>query len=361
MKWSWNLGKVLGIEIYLHTTFVIFIGWLLLTQLAAGASYISAAVGVAFTLTVFSCVLLHELGHALAARYFGVATKDIILLPIGGVARLERMPSDPRQELWVAAAGPAVNIVIAAALYLFLLLSSTFVPLETIGLTVGPFAERLLWVNIILVLFNLLPAFPMDGGRILRALLAMKMEYVRATQIAAGIGQGLALILGFIGLFSNPFLVFTALFVWIGANQEGGMVHIEQTLGSIPVYQAMVTDFRTLSPSDRLSQAVRFLLSGSQTDFPVVDKGRVIGLLSRSALIQALSEQGENTEVWQAMEIQFETASSYDMLQGVLMRLNHGGSAVPVLEHQKLVGLVTADNVAEVLMIKQALQMRKAA
>ncbi len=361
MKWSWKIGRLFGVDIYLHTTFVIFIGWLFLTQLAAGATYASASLGLSFIIAVFSCVLLHELGHALAARYFGVATKDIILLPIGGVARLERMPSDPKQELWVAAAGPAVNVAIAAALYIFLILSASFVPIETIGLTVGPFAERLMAVNIILVFFNLLPAFPMDGGRILRALLALKLDYVRATQIAAGIGQGLALLLGFIGLFSNPFLVFTAFFVWIGANQEGGMVQIEQTLGSIPVYQAMVTDFRSLSPSDPLSYAVRLLLTGSQTDFPVMDKGKLVGLLNRANLIEALSANGENTEVAQAMDRKFETASSYDMLQGVFMRLTQGNTTVPVLDNGRLVGLLSTENLAELLMIKQALQQQKAA
>ena len=176
-----------------------------------------------FILAIFMCVVLHEFGHALMARRYGIPTRDIILLPIGGVARLEKMPTQPIQELWVALAGPAVNAFIAVILFAWLKLTASWEPFQTLSVTTGPFFERLMAVNLFMIVFNMIPAFPMDGGRVLRALLATRKEYGRATQIAASIGQGIAVLFGFIGLLYNPFLLFIALFVWIGAAQEASI------------------------------------------------------------------------------------------------------------------------------------------
>ena len=200
---------------------LLLLAWVALSHWRAERSAAAILGGLAFILALFVCVLLHEFGHALTARRYGVRTRDIILLPIGGVARLERIPEKPRQELWIALAGPAVNVVIAVALAVWLQVTGGWQPVEELTVTGGSFVERLLVVNIFLVVFNLIPAFPMDGGRVLRALLGLKLDYVRATQIAASIGQALALGFGFLGLFSNPFLVFIALFVWIGAGPGG--------------------------------------------------------------------------------------------------------------------------------------------
>jgi Zn-dependent protease len=229
------------------------IGWIFMAHLGAGQTPAQALAGVGFILALFGCVVLHEFGHALMAQRYGVKTRDITLYPIGGVARLERMPDKPLQELWVALAGPAVNVAIAAALGAWLFISGTWAPLASLSMTAGPLVERLLAVNVSLVLFNLIPAFPMDGGRVLRALLALQLEYTQATQIAAAIGQGLALVLGFAGLFVNPFLLFIAFFVWIGAAQEASMAQMKTALGGIPVARAMLTDFRTLTPREPLS------------------------------------------------------------------------------------------------------------
>jgi Zn-dependent protease/CBS domain-containing protein len=303
-------------------------------------------------------VVLPELGHALTARRFGIRTRDIILLPIGGVARLERMPDDPRQELLVALAGPAVNVALAAGIYAVLLaLGWGLAPLGDVLRVGAGFLNQMFWVNVSLAVFNLLPAFPMDGGRVLRALLAMRLDYVRATQIAATIGKGMALLFGFVGLFYNPFLVFIALFVWLGAAEEASLVQMRSALGGIPVERAMITDFRTLHPDDPLSRAVEYLLAGFQPDFPVVEGDRLVGLLTRDDLAAGLKRYGPAARAREVMRQEFVTAHPREMLQTAFARLQDGGSrTLPVVEDGRLLGLVTADNLAEVLMIQEALR-----
>ena len=229
MKWSFKLGRILGIDVYVHFTFLLLLGFVGLAHWLPGRSLEAALTGMLFFAGLFVCVLLHEYGHALAARKYGIATRDITLLPIGGLARLERMPEKPSQELVVALAGPLVNVVIAVGLFVGLMLTGNWQPLSSLTTTSGNLVERLLVVNVFLVLFNLLPAFPMDGGRVLRSLLAMRMEYARATRIAARIGQGMAALFGFAGLFGNPMLLLIALFVWIGAGQEAAAVEMKSS------------------------------------------------------------------------------------------------------------------------------------
>ncbi len=213
-------------------------------------------------------------------------------------------------------------------------------------------------VNISLVLFNLIPAFPMDGGRVLRALLAMRMDYVRATQVAASIGQGLAFVFGFIGLFSNPFLLFIAFFVWIGASQEASMVQVRNSVSGIPVTRAMLTDFKLLSPRDNLSQVVALILAGSQHDFPVVDaNGRVAGILERDAFIKALTQHGQSAPVMDFIRRDLPEVDSYEMIEMALTRLQEtGAKTLPVMHGGQLVGMVTAENITEFLMIRSALK-----
>jgi len=227
MKWSWKIGEFAGIGVYMHTTFLLLLGWVAFTGWLQARTLIGALGSVAFILALFLVVVLHEYGHALTARKFGIKTRDITLLPIGGVARLERMPDDPKQELWVALAGPAVNVVITAVLFVALLITGALEPITQLGVTRGSFLERLMVVNAVLVVFNMIPAFPMDGGRVVRSLLAMRMEYTRATQIAASLGQGIAFLLGFVGLFTNPLLKFTARLMSMGAAQESNLVQMK--------------------------------------------------------------------------------------------------------------------------------------
>jgi Zn-dependent protease len=356
MKWSWKLGKFAGIDVYLHTTFLLLIVWIALTYWLQENSIGAVVSGVGFILALFATVVLHEYGHALTARKFGVKTRDITLYPIGGVAKLERIPEDPKQELWVALAGPAVNIVIAFILLVWLLFTSAFEPLISLSLTEGSFVERLMVTNLILAGFNLIPAFPMDGGRVLRALLAMKLEYTAATQIAASVGQGMALIFGFIGLFSNPFLVFIAFFVWIGAQSEARMVTLKSALNGIPVERAMLTNFNVLSQHDTLSKVVDYVLAGDQKDFPVVDDGQVVGILTQSALLEGLRRNGEASFVGSVMRKDFQIADSHEMLETAFNRLqNCDCHTLPIVHHDRLVGLVTMDNIGEFIRIQSTL------
>jgi Zn-dependent protease/CBS domain-containing protein len=355
MKWSWKIGTVAGIGLNVHATFFLLVAWVGITYwIQAGSA--AALEGVAFILALFACVVLHEFGHALTARRFGIQTRDITLLPIGGVARLERVPDDPRQEVWVSLAGPAVNVVIAAALYAWLLLSQTLRPLSALTMTGGPFLERMLFVNVSLAGFNLLPAFPMDGGRVLRALLAMRMDYVRATQAAAHVGQAMALVFGLVGLFSNPFLIFIALFVWIGAAQEASMVQMRTALGGIPVSRAMLTEFHTVAPDDPAERVLEFILAGSQQDFPVVEGSRVVGVLLRDDVLKALARRGSEWRVRELMRRAFETVEASDMLDTAFARLQTCAChTLPVTSRGALVGLISMDSVGEFMRIQTAL------
>jgi len=356
MKWSLKLGRFLGIDVYIHFTFLLLLGFIGLSQAMAGGGMAAAVNSMIFFLSLFGCVLLHEYGHALMARRYGIPTKDIMLLPIGGVARLERMPDRPIQELWVALAGPAVNVVIAAALGAWLTLTNSWEPISALSATKGGLAERLLGINVFLVLFNLLPAFPMDGGRVLRSLLAMRMQYARATRIAARIGQGMAVLFGFAGLFGNPMLLLIALFVWIGAGQEAAAVEMKSSFAGARVREAMLTDFRGLSPQDTVGDAARLMLAGSQQDFPVLEKGEVVGVLTHTRLLEALRDRGANAPVGEIMENEFQMASADEELDAALGRIEPGrATLLPVILNRQLVGLLTAENVGEFYMIRRAL------
>lgn len=357
MKWQWKLARIAGIDVYMHITFLIIIGWVAFSSWTDQRTWSAVLSGVFFILLLFAFVVMHEYGHALTARKYGIKTRDITLYPIGGVARLERMPEKPIEELWVALAGPAVNVVIAILLFGYLLVTRTFEPLTSLSISTGSLVERLMIVNLWLVGFNLIPAFPMDGGRVLRALLGLRLEYVQATQIAAYVGQAFAILFGFIGLFSNPFLVFIALFVWMGAGQEASMVQMKHSLSGIPVTRAMLTDFALLTPRDTLARVVELVLAGSQHDFPVIQADRVVGILDRDTFMKALSERGGSTPVAEVMRRDVTEVDSHEMVEAALRRLQENGSkTLPVTHNGQLVGLVTSENITEYLMIRSALR-----
>lgn len=238
MRWSFRLARVAGIDVRIHVTFLLLLAWFALGYYASGGAG-AVLGGLSFTLLVFSCVLLHEFGHALAARLFGIRTPDITLLPIGGLARLERMPEKPWQELLVALAGPAVNVAIAFVLYLVVGHIFRSHDLATLGSGKGDVLRQLMAINVILVVFNLIPAFPMDGGRVLRSILAMGLKHGQATRIAATVGQVAAVGLGLLGLMLDPVLLFIAVFVFFSARQEALLATVKEAARETPVARIM--------------------------------------------------------------------------------------------------------------------------
>ena len=382
MKWSWRIGTIAGIGIYIHSTFLILLAWIALVHYLRGNDLIDFLHGIILLVTVFGTVVLHELGHALAARRYGIPTRDITLLPIGGVARLERMPEDPKQELVVAIAGPAVNVALGllcvVAIGLIAGFSDVGKQLEQAAHQMEFFANnpdtlrdlnnwplmgilffaRWLIINIVLVVFNLLPAFPMDGGRVLRAFLAMQMDYMRATQVAAGVGQMMALLFGLLGLFGNPILLFIALFVWMGASSEASMVQMRVALGGIPARHAMVTEFRAVSPDATIADVADHILAGFQQDFPVIDEaGNVVGMLTRADVLRTLAQQAPQTRVADVMRTDFCKAAPNEMLQDVFERLQQAHCrSMPVVEGSQIVGVIDMENIGEFIAIRSALQ-----
>ncbi|WP_437656824.1 site-2 protease family protein [Sorangium sp. So ce1182] len=353
-SWSWSVGSVAGVDLYLHATFLVLLGWIALSHLLAGHGLVAAAAGLIVIAAVFGSVLLHELGHALAARRYGIGTRDITLLPIGGVARLERMPSEPRQELIVALAGPAVNVALAlVTLLLVRALNAPWSP-EVLALVGGPLLAKILWINVTLAVFNLLPAFPMDGGRVLRALLAMRMGRVRATDIAARVGQGMAIAFGLVGLLGHPMLVFVAFFVWVGAAEEAALVHAGAALESMHVRDAMVTEFESLPTHAPVAYGVDRVLHGVQREFPVVDGDRLVGVVGAGALIQAAAEGRSHVAVSAVAQPIGATALPAEPVEVALERMEHSGSEfLPVIESDRLVGLVRSQNVLALAALRE--------
>lgn len=297
MRWSINLGSIAGTSVRIHLTFVLFLLWIGVSQYRLeGAA--AAWDTLAFISLLFFCVVLHEFGHILMARRFGIKTSDVTLFPIGGIANMERIPEKPSQELLVAIAGPAVNLVIAAGLLVTLGSTITADDLAQLDIAGSSLVMRLAAANLILMAFNLIPAFPMDGGRVLRALLAMRMSYTDATRTAATIGQGFAFILGFLGFISNPVLIFIAIFIYIAAGAEADAVSIRDVARDLTVEDAMITSIVAIPENARIGDAVEHLLNTAMTDFPVVDRsGRPSGIVTRGAIVAALKEHGETFPV----------------------------------------------------------------
>jgi Zn-dependent protease/CBS domain-containing protein len=359
MRWSWKIAEIGGIAVHVHATFAILLAWVAVSFWSEQPSVIFVLSGLAFVLSLFVCVTLHEFGHALTAKRFGIRTRDITLLPIGGLARAERIPSDPRQELAITLAGPAVTLLIAAALFLGLRLSGTWEPVTVVTMTSGPFAERLMLVNLGLAAFNMLPAFPMDGGRVLRALLALRLNHTRATVIAARLGQALAFGFGILGLLANPVLFFVALFVWMGAAQESAVAQMAATLSGVPVRRVMRTEFHALSPDDSLAQAAELLLRGSQPVFPILDDGRVAGMLTKPDIVRGLSRHGERAPIATAMRPDVLVVDASDMLDEAFQRLQGSpGAVAAVTDRGRFVGLLAADTLEDFVRLQAARRLQ---
>jgi stage IV sporulation protein FB len=358
MGWSLNIGSIAGTAVRIHITFLLFLVWIFGAAYASGGAD-AAWTSLIFILLVFLCVLLHEFGHIFTARGFGVQTPDVVLLPIGGVARLERIPEKPLEEFLIAIAGPLVNVVIAV-----LLLTvggadvTSHAAIAAVDNTKIPMVDRLAAVNLFLAVFNLIPAFPMDGGRVLRAALSARLGFVRATEIAAAIGQGTAFLFGFIGLFYNPILIFIAIFVYLAAASEAHMVALRAVSRGIPVVTATMTKIATLTPEAPIEEAVQVLLQTSQSEFPVVDEAnRPVGLLTRTDIIRALKELGPGARVSEAMSKDVVTVDRRRPLdEAVRILQERAAPAIAVVEPDgRLVGLITSETLGELMMVSQAM------
>jgi stage IV sporulation protein FB len=357
MSWSLNIGSVAGTAVRIHLTFLLFLGWIFAASYSAGGAA-TAWNSLLFMVLLFLCVLLHEFGHIFTARAFGVPTPYVTLLPIGGVAQLERIPEDPRQEFLIAIAGPMVNVVITLLLVFVggaTLHGYAATSLDNMQISM---LDRLAAVNLFLALFNMIPAFPMDGGRVLRAALAAKLGFVRATEVAAAIGQFVAFALGFIGLMYNPILIFIAIFVYLAASSEAHMVALRAASRGVPVTHAMVTHFETLAPDEHLDGAVQTLLQTGQGEFPVVDAvGKPVGVLGRGDLIRAIKQRGPDARVADAMTANLPTIGHRMTLEQAfkLLQLKQAPAVGITDAAGKLIGLVTGETIAEMMMLQEAL------
>jgi Zn-dependent protease/CBS domain-containing protein len=358
MRWSFTVARVGGIEIRIHITFFLLLA-VFASIYGAHGGFSGALKALSFFLLVFLCVLLHELGHAFAAKAYGIKTVDITLLPIGGVARMERMPEKPVQELVVAIAGPLVNVVIAAALLFVLAVTGNLDFGELLDPTRFNALWALLYTNVMMVVFNLIPAFPLDGGRVLRALLATKLSYARATQIAATVGQALALLMGVWAFSKGPaLLALIAIFIYMGAESEASFVQMRYATSGIPVSSAMVTRFDTLNCRATLDQAVDALLGSSQHEFPVLDdNGGFAGLLTKHDLLVSLRKAGPETPVNDVMITGLPTLLPQMSLEHAFSKIREANvSALPVVDNAgQLIGLFTTENVSELIMVQSAL------
>lgn len=353
--WSLHLGRIAGTDVRVHATFWLLLAFIGLAHGIRGGAQ-SAIDGVVFVVLIFACVLAHEFGHVLAARRYGIRTRDVMLWPFGGVASMERMPEKPGQELVVALAGPAVNVVIAGVLFFVIGAQFDLGDLERIEDAGRSLIGRLAAVNVALVVFNLIPAFPMDGGRVLRALLSMRLGPLRATQVAARVGQALALVMALAGFFVNPMLILIGIFVFFAAGAEVQSAQLRSFADGLRVGDAMLTQVVTLPEHASLIDAVDALVSTSQKEFPVTDaQGGIVGVLTREGLILGLQQQ-DARRVADVMVRDVPVASLWDPLEEALRRMEatRAPALIVIDPRGEFAGLLTSENIGEMMLVEAA-------
>lgn len=351
MDWTFRLGQLFGSELRVHATFFLLLAWVAVAAWAQSGPA-AALDNTLFVVVLFACVVAHEYGHALMARRYGIKTPDITLLPIGGMARMERMPEKPAQEIAVALAGPAVNVVIWALL-IGLGAETDLEALTDPGTQQG-FLGRLAAVNLFLAVFNLIPAFPMDGGRVLRALLSTTTNRVRATRIAATAGQITAFLFGFLGLTSgNLILLLIAVFIFLAAQAEARDVESRDIAKGLYLRDAVITSFEHLSPGDPMHVAAQTLIRTTQHEFPVLDgDGRLAGFLTRQALFHAMAE-GQNTRPVAEIMIAVPALPLAAPLAQALDALQQAPAVAATDPAGHVLGYVTSENIGELMVIRQ--------
>lgn len=361
MSASLQLGRYAGIKVQIHWTFwllFIFIAFLVFSNDGTWNDLLWHSL---FIFALFFCVVLHEFGHALAARRYGIGTRNITLLPIGGVANLKEIPENPKEEFVIAIAGPLVNVAIALLLYPFVNVGEFLVDdpeqLEEklAGITAANFMFYLFAMNIALVAFNMIPAFPMDGGRVFRALLATRMSRVQATKAATALGKFMALVFFLLGLFGNILLAIIAVFIYFGAHSENIAIQQLSLLEGNDIEDAMITKYTTLKPDDTLHRAVERILASTEQDFIVEEDGKPVGILYMSDLAQALREKSRDTLIKEIMDRNFTVLEASAPLPSAYRQLRRGSkNFFPVIRNGQLVGVLDMNNINEFLTLRAA-------
>ncbi len=357
MKGTSKIGRLAGIDIFIHWTFSLLIIFIIYTSLKKGQNFSETIWSLLFVLAVFATVVMHEFGHALAARRYGIKTKDITLLPIGGLARLEKLPEKPFEELVVAIAGPLVNVALAFITHIFIefptdpeTLSATVAD----GINQNNFFLQFFFVNIVLALFNMIPAFPMDGGRVLRALLAFRLERHIATKYAARVGQLLAVGFIFIGIFYNPFLIFIGLFVIMGAQMETEYTESRFFIKGYKVRDVLMKQFISIDVNEPLNTAITSLLDSQSKIFLITENNEPIGTLNRDQIIFSLSKHGENYPIREAMNTNLIFLEVETPLEDIFELVYHNKSNLMlVIENNHIVGTLDTENLLEFLLINE--------
>jgi len=347
MKYSLKIFSVFGIPVELHISFLLLMLAIYLVALLDLLPGVNLTIAVLVTL-LFAAVVIHELTHSYVAKSYGVEIERIVLLPIGGISAMKELPKDPSQELRIAIVGPLSNLVIAAVFYPIFLFFGSSVP-QSIHFLLYYF----ILLNLALGLFNLLPAFPMDGGRVLRAFLAERMNFIRATELAAFVGKQLAIIMAIVGIFINPFLILIAVFVYLGADQEYNMVMVNTLLEGINVRDIMTTEVETVRPSDTVDDVLRIMFQHKHMGYPVYQDGNLLGIVTFHDISKIHEDQREQ-KVEQFMTRDLVVTNPDEEVSLTLEKLNiHNVGRLPVVLNGQLVGIVSKTDVIK------ALEMRR--
>jgi Zn-dependent protease len=356
MKWSFTIGKLFGIPIRVHVTFFLLLAFVAF----AGKTLANGMYAVLFVIVVFVCVVLHELSHSLMAMHYGHKVRSITLLPIGGMAQMDEIPEKPREEIVISVAGPvasiAISVILLAAIYFLKIPIGS--PLST-SFWEGNLVASLFWINLFLAAFNLIPAFPMDGGRVLRGVLGVFMPHMKATRIAVFVGQLFAVLLFFFGLFYNIWLALIAVFIYLGAEGEERAWEMRYALADAPVKSVMLEEFKSLSPGDTLGHASELFLHTLQGDFPVLFGNRPMGILRREILLTGINDKKENERVADFIQREYMTTTEREPLVELYKKMSEKGiSMVPVMRADDLVGIVTMEQIGRYHMVAAAKGMK---
>jgi Zn-dependent protease/CBS domain-containing protein len=353
MKWSLQIGRLFGIPIRVHLTFLLLLLFIAIVGSRQGGA-MGALFGVISIVLIFLCVVLHEIGHSLSAIHYGVEVKDIVLMPIGGISRMEDIPEDPQKEIVISISGPLVSFGLALVFLIVAFAARQTVSFKNFSVFQGNLVVNLFWINLILGMFNLVPAFPMDGGRVLRGVLAMGMDGLKATKIAVSLGQAFAIFLFFFGIFFNWWMALVAIFIYLGAEGEERMTALRATLGKSPVKLAMITDIRTISPDQTIGQVLESICHGFQQDFPVMENGVMVGLLTKESIFSALHKHEKSALVKDVMQKDFLFTTEDASLSDIFKKMTAEKlSVVPVMKGNQLRGLINLEQIGKYHMICQ--------